>query len=108
MHADFDMKTEAGKYRNITGYRQTLVGKLKELRKSEYDMYDEDIAWSTIVSGKRRLAENILGVQLNEGSAEQEIDPVLDHIIRLNDNGEAQGYLRNVGLEEDMQRLKVI
>ena len=99
MHADFDMKTEAGKYRNITGYRQTLVGKLKELRKSEYDMYDEDIAWSTIVSGKRRLAENILGVQLNEGSAEQEIDPVLDHIIRLNDNGEAQGYLRNVGLE---------
>ena len=99
MHASFDMKTEAGKYRNQKGYRQKLIGKLKELRTSEYDMYDGDIAWSTIVAGKRRLAENILGVQLNEGSAEQEIDPVLDHIIRLNDNGEAQGYLRNVGLE---------
>lgn len=104
LHASFDMKTEAGKYRNITGYRQTLIGNLKELRRSEYDMYDEDIAWSTIVSGKRRLAENILGIQLNEGSAEQEIDPILDHIIRLNDNGKAQGYLRNIGLERGYQK----
>jgi hypothetical protein len=63
-------------------------------------MYDEDIAWSTILSSKQASAKNILGVDLKSD------DALLDEIIKMNDVSKEQQRLREYGLANGMQKTK--
>ena len=100
LHSYFDKAEEAGKIRNNSLARGDLINRLQKHRFKFYDMYDEDIAWSTIVGAKTQSAKNILGVDLSSD------DAVLDTIIKMNDKGQEEEYLRKTGVERGYKKTK--
>lgn len=100
LHSEYDIAEVAGKMRNNSLYKDTFVKNLKKKRYQFYNMYDEDIAWSTIVNSKQALAESILGQSLDSSN------PLLDKIIRMNDLGKEQEELRSYGLDTGNQKVK--
>lgn len=100
LHDTVNIAAEAGKIRADADYADVLASKLKKQRYSLYNMYDEDVDWNFIVSSKKQVAKNVLGVELKED------DPVLDSIIRMNDTSKEQEYLREIGLERGYQKTK--
>ena len=100
LHTYFDIAEEAGLIRNNSLARGDLIKRAQKLRFKFYDMYDEDIAWSSIVGAKTQSAKNILGVDLSSD------DAVLDTIIKMNDKGEEEEYLRKTGIERGYKKTK--
>jgi hypothetical protein len=102
--AEFDVKKLAGDLRkagvNSKDAENAIIAKMKKMRFQFYDMYDEDIAWSTILSSKQASAKNILGVDLKSD------DALLDEIIKMNDVSKEQQRLREYGLANGMQKTK--
>ena len=100
LHDTVNIAAEAGKIRADEDYADVFASKLKKQRYSLYNMYDEDVDWNFIVTSKKQVAKNVLGIELKED------DPVLDSIIRMNDTSKEQEYLREIGLERGYQKTK--
>ena len=63
-------------------------------------MYDENIAWSTIVSSKQQMAKGVLGQDIKPD------DPLLDKLVRMNDVSKELEELRGYGLNTGNQKVK--
>ena len=100
LHDTIDIAAEAGAIRADANYQDAFIKKLQKQKYAMYNMYDEDIDWNLILTSKKQVAKNVLGVELKED------DPALDAIIRMNDTSKEQEYLRNLGLERGYQKTK--
>jgi len=100
LHTYFDIAEEAGLIRNNSLARGDLINRAKKLKFKFYDMIDEDIPWDLTVGAKTQSAKNILGVNLSSE------DAVLDTIIKMNDKGEEEEYLRKIGIERGYKKTK--
>lgn len=100
LHDTIDIAAEAGAIRADANYQDAFIKKLQKQKYAMYNMYDEDIDWNLILTSKKQVAKNVLGVELKED------DPALDAVIRMNDTSKEQEYLRNLGLERGYQKTK--
>ena len=64
-----------------------------------YGMYDRDIAWGNIVSGKRSLMKEVWGQDVSESN------DVLQSVIKMNDTAKEREYLRQKGLEAGIKKV---
>lgn len=100
LHSTIDIAAEASKFRNNAGYREKFIDNLKKTRYQFYNMYDEDIAWETILAAKQTQAKSILGIDVASD------DPLLDEIIKMNDYSKETARLRQYGLDNGLQKTK--
>jgi len=100
LHSTIDIAAEASKFRNNAGYREKFIDNLKKTRYQFYNMYDEDIAWETILAAKQAQAKSILGIDVASD------DPLLDEIIKMNDYSKETARLRQYGLDNGLQKTK--
>jgi len=100
LHSTIDIAAEASKFRNNAGYREKFIDNLKKTRYQFYNMYDEDIAWETILAAKQTQAKSILGIDVASD------DPLLDEIIKMNDYSKETQRLRQYGLDNGLQKTK--
>lgn len=95
-----DIRKKAGDIRNNASAKEAFINELKKERYQFYDMYDEDIAWSTIVSSKQQMAKGVLGQDIKPD------DPLLDKLVRMNDVTKELEELRGYGLNTGNQKVK--
>jgi hypothetical protein len=94
-----EISKAAGKIRNNSSYKNQLIEEFKDKRFAMYGMYDRDVAWGNIVSGKRSLMKEMWGQDVTEGNA------VLESVIKMNDTAKEREYLRRKGLEAGIQKV---
>ena len=97
MHTQFDVKVEAGKLRNIGGYKNELIESLKNKRFADFSMYDKDIKWQDILSTNLSNAATTWGITPDVN------DPAILEAIKLNDFTKAKELYKKVGLERGYQ-----
>ena len=97
MHSQFDLKAEAGKLRNIGGYKNELIETLKNKRFADFSMYDKDIKWQDILSTNLSNAATTWGITPDVN------DPAILEAIKLNDFTKAKELYKKVGLERGYQ-----
>ena len=98
MHKQINIAEVAGKLRNIGGYETKFIEELKDMRMTQYGMYDRDIAWQNIVNTYVSQASDIWGVQASED------DPAILDAVRLNNSTQSRSDLKRIGLERNYQK----
>ena len=98
LHKQFNIAEEAGKLRNIGGYETKLIEQMKDVRMTQYGMYDRDISWQNIVNTYVSQASSIWGIQAAED------DPAILDAIKDNNQTEAIQNFRQIGLNRGYQK----
>ena len=98
LHKQFNIAEEAGKLRNIGGYETKLIEQMKDVRMTQYGMYDRDISWQNIVNTYVSQASSIWGIQAAED------DPAVLDAIKDNNQTEAIQNFRQIGLNRGYQK----
>ncbi len=101
-HGAYNVKEVARKYRNEPGYRQSFIEGLKNDRYAAYSMYDKNLSWNRIVTGKKAIAANVWGIDVAEIKDD---DPALINMLVANDPGKEQEMLRQVGLDRGYEKV---
>lgn len=101
-HSAYNVKEVARKYRNNPGYRQSFIEELKNDRYAAYSMYDRNLSWNRIVTGKKSIAANVWGIDIAEIKDD---DPALINMLVANDPGKEQEMLRQVGLDRGYEKV---
>ena len=98
LHKQFNIAEEAGKLRNIGGYETKLIEQMKDVRMTQYGMYDRDISWQNILNTYVSQASSIWGIQAAED------DPAILDAIKDNNQTEAIQNFRQIGLNRGYQK----
>ena len=100
MWGDIDVSKEASKLQMEPNYKYELQEKLKDKRFAQFNMYDRDISWSTILNNKKGSIKAAWGIDVKWDN------PVLNDIISMNDTTKEGEYLRGKGMELGIDKVK--